>query len=119
MTHIILQQHKHAPLCQLFGGHELSPGLLDLPRWDFPASSPLVVKVQPPTVHLLQLMLQNRPEQGEERVEPSRIWEKASHPDLLQLGVLEALKGVQEGAFDVHIQSISGLSNLVQSFTHT
>lgn len=44
--------------------------------------------------------------------------ENTSHPDLLQLGVVEALKGVYEGAFDIHIQSVSGLSNLVQSFTH-
>lgn len=51
-------------------------------------------------------------------MEPKLNLEKASHPDLLQLGVVEALKGVYEGAFDIHIQSISGPSNLVQRFTH-
>lgn len=45
--------------------------------------------------------------------------EKASHPDLLQLCVLEVLEGVYEGAFDIHVQSISGLSDLVQSLPHT
>lgn len=53
VTHVILQQHKHAALCQLFGRHKLSPGPLDVSRWDFPAPPPLVVKVQPLTVHLL------------------------------------------------------------------
>lgn len=57
VTHIVVQQHKHAPLCQLVGRYKLSPGLLYLCRRDFPPLSPLVVKVQPPTVHLLQLIL--------------------------------------------------------------
>lgn len=44
--------------------------------------------------------------------------ENAPHPDFLQLRVLEALEGVDEAAFHLHIQTISGLSDLVQSFTH-
>lgn len=42
-----------------------------------------------------------------------------SHPDLLQLCVLEVLQGVYEGALDIHVQSISGLSDLVQGVPHT
>lgn len=43
----------------------------------------------------------------------------SSHPDLLQLGVVEVLQGVDEGAFDVDIQSVPGLSDLLQSVTCT
>ncbi len=41
------------------------------------------------------------------------------HPDLLQLRVVEILQGVDEGAFDVDVQNIPDLSNLLQSFTST
>ena len=67
-THVVLQQDEHAPLGQLFGRHELVPGLPDLLRRDFASPSPLVVKVQPTAVQLLQLELRS---QSEHRTETS------------------------------------------------
>lgn len=58
-THVVLQQDEHAPLCQLFGRDKLVPGLSHLLLWRLPLSSPLVIKVQPTTVQLLQLVLIN------------------------------------------------------------
>lgn len=59
-TDVALQQAEHAPLWQLSGRVELVPGLLDLLRRDLPSAPPLVVKVQPATVQLLQLELRNQ-----------------------------------------------------------
>lgn len=58
LTHIVLQQDKHAALSQLLRRDELVPGLLHLLRWYLPAAPPLVVQVQPTAIHLLQLILE-------------------------------------------------------------
>ena len=43
----------------------------------------------------------------------------SSHPDVLQLCAVEVLQGVDEGVFDVDIQSVSGLSDLLQRLTYS
>lgn len=130
MTHVILQQDEHAPLCQLFGCDELVPGLLDLLCRDFPAPSPFVVQIQPTAIHLLQLVLRNRKSSRKHnssfRSGPllRKYWtnrkleQKSSHPDVFQLHVVEVLQGIDEGVFDVDIQFVSGNSHLMQSFTN-
>lgn len=48
----------------------------------------------------------------------SEFRKHSSHPGLLQFRVMEVLQWINEGMFDVDIQSIFGLSNSLQSFTH-
>lgn len=113
-SYVALQQVEHALLGDLFALVELLQRLLDLVVLDLPLPLLLVVEVQTASLHLLQVMLRRRRESlKSDDVQPTPRAAELTYLDLLHVFVVEVLQRIDEVLFDLHVQSVLHLPELL------